>query len=471
MNALTPTGPARHGRRSSRELQLDSRSLPEMLEFHSPTAALMVTPVLPAARPVVWLVATLAASCITAAGMIPIDRVVTARGRIVADQATSVVQPLETAIVRSIDVHEGDVVVKGQLLARLDPTFAAADLSTYQAQVASLTTEVKRLQAEASGSDFRSDDGSPTSVLQGAIFLQRKGERAFKNENYAQKINSLQQQVQRGLSDVHGYSERLKVATEVEAKRRELERLKVGSQLNLLAATDNRLEIRRGLDSAVNQAAQYERDLQALAAERDAYNQNWLAQVSQDLTDQTRKLSDAQESLKKAALRRQMVELRADQNAVVMSVAKVSSGSVLQSGEQLITLVPENAALEAEVNIAGSDAGFVHPGNTVDMKLDTLPYTQYGTVTGSIRVLSPDSFTTADPDQPKRGSQPQPQTMAAYYRGRITLGTTRLHDVPEGFHFMPGLPVTADIKVGKRTLIGYLLGRVLPAFRDSMREP
>ncbi len=83
--------------------------------------------------------------------LIPIDKVVSAQGRIVSQAPTVVVQPLETAIVRSIDVREGDVVHKGQLLARLDPTFATADQSAAQAQVASFGAEVARLQAEADG--------------------------------------------------------------------------------------------------------------------------------------------------------------------------------------------------------------------------------------------------------------------------------------------------------------------------------
>jgi HlyD family type I secretion membrane fusion protein len=460
-------------KRGDRAPAVTARNLPSLLEFHSPTNALAVTPVLHGARGVTWMVVSLVAACFAASALIPIDKVVTAQGRIIAENPTSVVQPLETAIIRSLDVHEGDTVKQGQILARLDPTFATADMGALQAQVASYQAEVDRLTAEAAGTEYRSD-GSPSSVLQGAIFVQRRAERAYKNENYAQKIISLQNQVQRALADVYGYSERLKVATEVESRRAELERDHVGSTLNRLAATDSRLEVRRGLDNAAAQAAQADRDLKALEAERDAYNQNWRAQVNQDLTEATRKLSDAQENLKKAVLRRQLVELRADQDAVVLSVAKVSPGSVMQSGEQLITLVPVNAPLEAEVNVAGSEAGFVHPGNPVNIKLDTLPYTQYGTVSATVRWVSPDSFVAGQDDQqqqPRRGVQQQRPQGATYYRARLSFGDFRLHDTPDGFRLMPGMPVTADVKVGKRTLLSYLFARVLPVFMDGMREP
>lgn len=452
----------------------DERELPQLLEFHSPTGALMHVPVLYAARGVTWMVSTLTIACIAAAALIPIDKVVSAQGRIVAKESTTVVQPLEVAIVRTIDVHEGDVVKKGQVLARLDPTFATADSGALRTQVASLQAEVDRLSAEAGGTQYSPSNGDPMSLLQGAMFIQRKSERTFKNENYVQKISSLQTQVQRALADVYSYSERLKVAELIEAKRRELERLQVGSQLNLLAATDSRLEIKRGLDNAAGQAAQAQRDLQALQAERDAYNQNWRSEVGKDLTEQNRKLSDAQENLKKADLRRQMVELRADQDSTVLSVAKVSPGSVMQSGEQLITLVPSDAPLEAEVNVPGSEAGYVHPGNAVTLKLETLPYTSYGSIDAAVRVVSPDSFSTSENDsQPKRGSQPTqaPGQGNSYYRARLSLGASHLHDTPEGFHMMPGMPVTADVNAGKRTMLTYLLSRVLPTFMDGMREP
>lgn len=454
----------------------DEAELPSLLEFHSPSGALVHVPVLYAARGVTWMVSTLVVACFAASALIPIDKVVSAQGRIVARESTTVVQPLETAIVRTIDVHEGDTVRKGQVLARLDPTFATADSGALRTQVASLQAEVDRLHAEASGTQYSPSNGDPMALLQGAMFIQRKSERLFKNENYAQKISSLQTQVQRALSDVYAYSERLKVATMVEDKRRELERLQVGSQLNSLQATDSRLEIKRGLDGAAGQAAQAQRDLQALQAERDAYNQSWQSEVGKDLTEQSRKLSDAQENLKKADLRKQMVELRADQDSTVLNVAKVSPGSVMQSGEQLITLVPIDASLEAEVNVPGSEAGYIHPGNAVTVKLETLPYTSYGTIEATVRVISPDSFSTAsenESSQPKRGSQPTqaPGQGASYYRARLALGKSQLHDTPEGFHMMPGMPVVADVNAGKRTVLSYLLSRVLPTFMDGMREP
>ena len=90
---------------------------------------------------------------IAAAGLISVDQVVTARGVVVSQSPTILVQPLETAIVRSIEVSEGQLVHAGDVLAKLDPTFAAADLGALNAQVGSLNAEVARLQGKAAIED------------------------------------------------------------------------------------------------------------------------------------------------------------------------------------------------------------------------------------------------------------------------------------------------------------------------------
>ena len=448
--------------------------LPALLEFHSPTAALTVAPVKGSATGTIWVVVALVACCFAAGGLIPIDKVVTAQGKIVAEQATSVIQPLETAIVRSIDVREGQTVKKGDLLARLDPTFAVADASALTSSVDSLQLEVDRLNAEAAGTQFSPRDASPMALLQTAIFTQRRSERAFKMEGYSQKISSLQTQVARAVADVNAYGERLKVAQIVESKRKELEKLGWGSQLNSLSAIDNSVEVSRLRDTAQAQAAQGARDLQALMAERDGYDQNWRSQVIQELTEQSRKLSDARENLNKAVRRRQLVEMRAEHDAIVLNVARGASvGAVMQPGEQLMSLTPLDAPLEVEMNVAGNDAAFVQPGNPVTVKLDSLPFTSYGYLEGSVRIVSSDSF-VSNPEQPSRGVQqaaPAAASGQAFYRGRVTIDDNKLHDTPAGFRIVPGMPVMADVKVGKRTVLSYLFSRVLPVAMDGMREP
>lgn len=447
-------------------------TLPVILEFQMPSTAITTTPVPRSARRIVWILGSMLALMMLALGLIKVDRVVTAQARVVSKNPTLVLQPLEASIVRSIDVHEGEDVHAGQVLARLDPTFAAADEGALAAQVASLQAQVSRLQAEANGKQFVYTGMDPDLSLQAAIFAQRQSEYTYKIENYSQKIHGLVAAIGKAKADETGYRDRLQVASQVETMRRDLERMQVGSKLNTLAAQDNRAEMQRNLQGAVDQENSAERDLSAMVAERDGYVQSWHADLSEKLADATSKLSDARESLNKAQLRRQLVVLRAEKDGTVLTVAKVSVGSVLQSGQQFITLVPSDAPLEVEANISGRDDGFVHVGDEVALKLDTFPFMQYGLAYGTVRTISADSFTAQDDQRNPTGAVPMPgNTSDPYYRARIAIDRVELHGTPKGFRIMPGMPVTADIKVGKRTVLSYLLGRVLPVAAEGMREP
>jgi HlyD family secretion protein len=408
-----------------------------------------------------------------ATGFIQVDRVVTTPGRVVSKSPTTVVQPLEVSIVRSIDVREGDAVHAGQVLARLDPTFATADLGALTAQVSSLQAQVSRLQAEMDNRPFLYTGLDPNLSLQAAIFAQRQSEYDYKLENYQQKADSLTASIARSRSDEAGYTDRLAYARSLEQMRKDLEKLNVGSKLNTLAAMDSRAEMQRFLDSAQKTTASGLRDLAALIAERNGYMQSWHADVADKLSDAISKLSDARESLNKAQLRRQLVELRADRDGTIQTVSKVSVGSVLSPGQELITLVPSDAPLEVEANIPGDQDGFVHVGDSVTVKFDTFPYTLYGMAHGVVRTVSADSFDPQAEQRNPTGSAPPTSTsnFSVWYRSRVTLDKIDLHNTPAGFHLVPGMPVTADILVGKRSILRYLLGRVMPLASEAMREP
>lgn len=447
-------------------------TLPAILEFQSPSAAMVATPIPRSAQGMIWVITSMFAACLILLGTIRVDRVIPTSGKVVSQAATIVVQPLETAIVRSINVREGQTVRAGDILAQLDPTFAAADVGALANQVGSLQAEVSRLQAEVDGKPFIYSGIDPALSLQAAIYAQRSAEFNFKLENYRQKISGLQATMERAMSDARAYQDRRVVAEKVESMRKELERLQVGSKLNSLAATDSRLEIERGLQDSIRTIASSRGDLDAMKAERDAYVQNSHSETAQKLAEETQKLSDARESLRKAQLRRQLVELRADRDATVLTVSKVSVGSVLQSGDPFITMVPSEAPMEVEVNIAGRDTGFVHVGDPVAIKFDTFPFSQYGMAVGTVRTISADSFTGQDDQRTHSGSVPVAAgSTEPFYRARIAIDEVQLHDVPKDFHIAPGMPVTADIKVGRHTVLNYLMGKILPVAMEGMREP
>jgi hemolysin D len=112
----------------------------------------------------------------------------------------------------------------------------------------------------------------------------------------------------------------------------------------------------------------------------------------------------------------------------------------------------------------------------VTLKFDTFPFTHYGSADGTVTVVSPDSFMgQQSTDTVTHGVDTStaviPDPGQAYYRVKISIDKVNLHDTPRGFHVAPGMPITADIMVGKRTVLTYIFSRALPVAMDGMREP
>ena len=252
--------------------------------------------------------------------------------------------------------------------------------------------------------------------------------------------------------------------------RQKLQDLQVGSKYNTLMATDGRLNMAASLAQSESDSAQANREMAAQQAERDAFVQHWNSQNSQDLADTRGKLVQAQQDYAKANLHNQLEVLTAPRDAIVLSVDKISTGSVVTSGEPLIQLVPLDAPLSVEADISGINSGYVHAGDEVRIKFDTLPFLQYGSASGVVRTISADSFSPEAAPQEGGSTLPnRPSTL--YYKGYISLDSLMLHDAPPGFRLVPGMPLTADVKVGTRSVLGYFVGKILPVAYDSMHEP
>ena len=441
-----------------------------LLEFQSPTAAIIATPIPLGARYTNFTITALVAVMLILASTMHIDKIVSATGKLVSASATVVIQPFVTSIVQSIDVQEGQIVHKGQILATLNPTYATADLTALTAQQQAYAAQVARLQAQENGTIYAPDPANPASALQLSTYYQQVGQYNFTMQDYAQKIKQLQTTIAGYQAQADYYRQRLGVAANVETMRKQLQQLQVGSRLDTLAATDNTLNITSSLASAESSAAASARDLAAQQAERDSYDQQTKATVSQQLSEAINNLVQAEQALAKAKLNNQLVQLTAPRDSVVLSVARVSVGSVMQSGELLMQLIPVDAPLSVEADVNGGDSGYVHAGDQVNVKFATLPFLQYGYARGTVQTVSPDSFNPQDAEHAAAPDLPGlPQ--ALYYKVHISLDELNLHNTPPGFRLVPGMPLTADVQVGTRTIMGYFTRQILPVAYDSMHEP
>ena len=431
-----------------------------LASFRSETAALIAIEASWSLRFTVLLLSGLVGAFLLFAWLLPFDRVVTARGRLAPETPTIVVQPLETSIIRNVEVRAGQVVRKGELLARLDPTFSTADATQLEQRVASLSSEIARLESELTGAPVTARGTPVYDEMQQAIAGYREAQFQAMLARFAGRTDAILTTKDRSVRDIEHYKSRLVLLGEIEAMRQKLERQEVGSRLSSLLATDTRIEIARNLAGSESAMRSAEFELVALHAEREVYLQQWKAKIAEDLAARRVELDRAREELSKAAKIRDLVELRAVDDAIVLEVAPVSQGSVLRSAEKLMTLVPLDAELQVEADISAADQGFVKPGHEVRIKLDAYRYVEHGTAKGRVRSISADSFVPSNPD--RRG---------VFYRAYIDLEDTTLRGVPADFQLVPGMPLGVDIVVGSRTLLSYFLEGMLRTGAEGLREP
>jgi HlyD family type I secretion membrane fusion protein len=442
-----------------------SRSNAAVLEsFHSETGALLAERGPSLARWSLRLAAAALASAITVSGFVKIDRMVTGSGHIYSLRPTTVVQSLDRAIITSLRVREGDRVSAGQVLATLDPTFAEADVAQLKVQIESLNATIARLQAEHEGREMATADLPPRYVaIQEALWLQRHAEHDQRLRGFDAKIAEYQSKLDKSQSNIKHFASQLQVLSEVEDMRRKLYDMKDGSRLTYLEATNQRLEIARNLEQEKNALAETQHALESARADRETFFRQWQGQVDAELIQHRTERDAAMEQLVKASKHNDLIDLRASTDAIVLNVGKFSVGSVLPEATPLLTLVPTDAPLEAEVHIDAQEIGFVRPGDPVAIKVEAYNYLEHGTIEGRLRVLSADAFTTTDDDKAT--------AVRPYYKGYVTLDRVDLHGVPADFRLVQGTPVTADIQVGKRTLLSYLVTGALRSVDESMREP
>jgi HlyD family secretion protein len=259
--------------------------------------------------------------------------------------------------------------------------------------------------------------------------------------------------------------QRLETMKSIEAMRGLLAEKEVGSKLNLLLSRDARLEVESNLARVRGNIADYEHRVDKSRADQNVYAEDFRKTAYQDLVETLAKRDSAAEDLKKVELRRQLIVLKAPADAIVLQVAANRTiGSVVKEAEALFVLVPRDVPLQAEVNVEGRDIGQVAVGQPVRIKFEAFPFQKYGTGTGAVRVISQDSF----PPDPKADGEHHAK--APYYRVLVDLLDTHLRLPQDRVQLIPGMAITAELKVGRRSVMSYFLYPLLRGLDESIRE-
>jgi hemolysin D len=186
----------------------------------------------------------------------------------------------------------------------------------------------------------------------------------------------------------------------------------------------------------------------------------YLAEVQRQLSDrlaQARlKTVQLQQETAKTEHKEQLTRLTAPVNGTVQQLAIHTVGGVVKEAQPLMVIVPDDAAVTAEVIVDNKDVGFVREGQTAEVKLETFPFTRYGTVPAKVETISADAV-----NDEKRGS---------IFPATLVLGKEAIDVDGKRIRLTPGMNLSAEIKTGKRRVIEYLLSPVQQTVHESLKE-
>jgi HlyD family type I secretion membrane fusion protein len=447
-----------------------SSALERTRQFESATAEVLARDYPVVERGVLFTLAGLIVFIFVFISIFKIERIVSAPGRLMPITGTITVQPMDKAIIRRVMVGVGDVVEKGQILATCDPTFAAADLTQLQQKIASLDAQLRRMQAEAAGQPLPAASANSYDLLQASIFQQRRTEFNAGVSDFDQRINSTEAQVEGLRQKIRDDQSRLGIATKMEGMNAELAKNGYVSKMDLLNAQTTRVGVSSDLAQSKSSLDSNLHLLQSLKEQRQQFIDKWHDENLSSLATVKDSLDAAKQDYAKAKRMSELVNLVAPEAAVVVKVPNLSAGAIATDAQPLFSLVPVDAPLEVAAQIDTKDIGFVKIGDPVTIKFDAYKFLEHGTGKGVVKTISQDAFTEASTQNsvtgPGGGALRSP-----YFDARVRITDIKLHDVAQNFRMTPGMTVQADIVVGKRTILWYLVGGALRSGAEAMREP
>ena len=451
----------------------DKRPGADPLDFAPALLRIKEKPTAPRAGWMLRLLLALVAGVFIWAVFGRLDIVAVADGKLVPVSYLKIVQPAEQGIVKEILVQEGQLVRQGQVLIRMDSVMTQADVKTIETEFQNKRLALKRIDAQLAGAPLVRDKADPPGLYAQLEAQYRANVQAY--DNALAQERSLLQKAKYDLAAAQETKAKLEqVLPHYVEQEKAFDKLARDGYAGRLMATDKTRErIEREQDLRTqeftirsNQSLieQSERKIAQITAD-------YRRQLQTERVDIAGQFDKARQELTKNERRFDLLELRAPQGGMVKDLATHTIGTVAAPGTILMTLVPQNEDMLAEVWVSNQDVGFVRPGQDVKLKLTAFTFQKYGMLEGTVRQVSADATEAPSANTRSDALTGRDRPMGPLtYRASIALKTQSLTADGEKYALAPGMQVAAEINLGTRTVLEYVLSPVQKAFHEAARE-
>lgn len=404
-----------------------------------------------------WSVFALFLVLLLWSALAPIDKIVRAQGRIIAAGRSQVVQHLEGGIVQEILVREGEKVHAGQILMRLGDARADSSLAQGQSRLQELRATQARLFAEAQGlpsPQFDADIPENLRALELTAFLERR----TRVESAALAIGSQGSQRLDEWREAQARSRSL--AAELELARQQAQVVEslyakgAASQMELLDAQGRRERLNTQYRDVVNSLPRLLSAQNETSARRNETVATFRAEARIQLSEVTAEVERIRSAVQADTDRVSRAEVRAPAAGYVNRVMFNTLGGVVKPGDPVLEITPSDGPIAVETRVRPDDRASLRPGLPARVMIGAYDYTVYGALDGKVLEVSADTL----PDE--NGQR--------YYR--VVVQTFPAKGSLAGKVILPGMTASADVVVGQRSVLSYLLSPLLRFGNRAMRE-
>ena len=350
-----------------------------------------------------------------------LEQISRANGQVIAVSKKQAIQSANDGVVKDIYVKEGQLVKKGEVIARLELSEFKADVEAIKANIAATEAHISRLKAEV----FKKDLVFTPLSLEYPEFVSSQKE-LFKRKQDA--LND----------EIKVLQSALKLARD---------------ELNL-----NLSLVEKG-DIGATELIRLKRQVAELEGEIINKRNKYLQESQSELTKYEQELSTLKQEFTDKSVTLERAEIYAPVDAIVNNILITTKGAKLRAGDILMELVPTDD-LVIEAKLKPSEISFIKIGQKALVKLDAYDFSLYGSFDGEVKHISSDTIL----EKTAKGDE-------YFFRVLVSLnGKEVFSKAGKKVTILPGMGGQIDIITGERTVLSYLAKPIIKTLDESFTE-
>ncbi len=392
---------------------------------------------------------------------------VIAQGLVAVQGKPKSVQHLDGGIIAELNIEDGDIVIPGQLLVRLNDTQLNSSLEIGKNKIRELVARKARLKAErddlvqiAWEDEFLFDLDikivSGVKAGQQKLFEVRRETRLGQVSQLHEKISQSKNQI----DGIAGMTQSIDTQMVMVAKElgivSGLKKKGFATNLQLINLQREKENLNGQNAKLISQKAQTLNAISEVKIQILQVDREFRQLLLKELRDVEEEINNIVQQLLAANDKLQRIEIRAPVGGIVHELSIFTIGGVIGPGATILQIIPQDKGFEVEARVEPQFVDQLYPGQAANLTFSAFNRNTTPQITGKISRISPDVVVDK-------------QTGAQYYKLRLSMTNDELARLGEK-NLLAGMPVEVFVQTKKRTALNYILKPLIDQIRRAFKE-